>query len=171
MGRAASLQNLCTIIRFVLLEWKLPKGVLEKLNEITRLYLKMKNKLFHKFQTHQEIKPQDIIYYKNNRDEVVSALEFQPIHFLKAMSEMENMDWNFSKNYIGFSDNKDTIFFRRLNETRWSVEVPIFEGDRWTGYNWYAYSNSQIISDMLRLFFEKISWFEMLLWEMRIGEE
>jgi len=116
-----------------------------------------------------DVKYQNIIYYKNNIDEFISALEFRPIDFLKAMSEMENIDWNFSENYIGFTRMKDAILFRRKSGTKWSVVVPIYEEDQWTGFSWFANSDSNIISDMLRLFFEQVPWFGMLSWKMGKG--
>ena len=120
-------------------------------------------------QSIQNTKYQDIIYYKNNRDEFVSGLEFQSIDFLKAMSEMENMDWTFSKNFIGFSRIGDAVLFRRKSETQWSASVPIFEVDKWSGFSWFANSDSNIISDMVRLFFEQVPWFGMLSWKMGKG--
>ena len=116
-----------------------------------------------------DVKYQDIIYYKNNRDEFISALKFLPIDFLKAMSKMQNMDWTFSGNYIGFTRMKDAVLFRRKSATQWSASVPIFKEDQWTGFSWFAYSESNTISDMLRLFFEEVPWFGMLSWKMGKG--
>ena len=125
------------------------------------------NRVITQQESLQDIKYQDIIYYKNNSDEYVSGMDLRPIEFLSAMSEMEQMDWKFSKNYIGFSKKgDDSLLFRRKNHTKWSAEVPIFDGEKWTGYGWFAYSDSKTISDTLRLYFEKVPWFGMLSWKM-----
>jgi len=114
----------------------------------------------------QDIKHQDIIYWKNNRYESVSGLKFLAVDFLKAMYEMNTLDYTFSQNSIGFSRIGDEVSLRRKNETRWSAEIPIFEGDKWTGFSWFAYSDTITISDMLRLFFEEMPWSGMLSWKI-----
>ena len=40
-------------------------------------------------------------------------------------------------------------------------------GKGWDGYCWCAYSKTQKITDMVRLFFEEVPWFGMLSWKMR----
>jgi hypothetical protein len=119
-----------------------------------------------RLKTTQETKNQDIIYYKDNSDEFISGLEFRSIDFISAMSEMEKMDWTYPKNSIGFSKTGDSaVLFRRKSSTKWSAQVPIFEEDEWTGFYWIAYSDSNTVSDMLRLFFENMPWFGMLSWK------
>ena len=147
------------------MEWKLSYGVLEKLKNII-LEQEMNTRTIPQQKSIQDAKHQDIIYYKDNSDEFISGLEFRSIDFLKAMSEMENMDWTYSKNFIGFSKTgDDAILFRRKSESKWSAQIPIFEGEKWTGFYWIAYSDSNTISDMLRLFFENVPWFGMLSWK------
>ena len=125
------------------------------------------NKVITQQESLQDIKYQDIVYYKNNNAEYISGLEFRSIEFVPAMSEMEQMDWTYSKNYIGFSKKgDDSVLFRRKSQSKWSAEVPIFEGEKWAGYGWFAYPDSNTISNLLRLYFEKVSWFGMLSWKM-----
>jgi len=136
----------------------------------------------------QNTKYQDMIYYKNDRDEIVKWQDWVQVDFFKAMSEMEKLDWTFSKNHIGFSNrkNKDAVLLRRKKKNEWCAEVPIFnlelEGvttydydeddeitkftEEWDGYIWSAYSDNKTISDMMKLFFEEVPWFGMLNWKM-----
>ena len=142
---------------------------MEELKQKTRWEQQNETGVITQQESIQDTKYQDIIYYKDNSDEFISGLEFRSIEFLKAMSEMENIDWTFSGNYIGFTRMKDAVLFRRKSATQWSASVPIFKEDQWTGFSWFAYSDSNTISDMLRLFFEEVPWFGMLSWKMGNG--
>ena len=119
--------------------------------------------------TVSDVKYQDITYYMKNPNKVIDSKNNIPIDFLKATSEMSDLDWNYEWNYIGFTNNKknECIQFIRQGETKWYAEVPINNGKKWEGYAWCAYSDSKIITDMLRLFFEEVPWFGMLSWKMR----
>ena len=140
---------------------------MEELIKIPRWALKSEIRVISQQENIQEIKYQDVIYFKNNSDKVISGLEFQSIDFLKAMSEMESMDWNFSPNSIGFSRRgDDAVLFRRKSQTNWSAEVPIFEDEKWTGFGWFSQSDNSTISNLLRLFFEQVPWFGRLSWKM-----
>ncbi len=119
--------------------------------------------------TVSDVKYQDITYYMQNPNKVIDSKKNIPIDFLKATSEMSDLDWNYEWNYIGFANNKknECIQFIRQGETKWYAEVPINNGKKWEGYAWGAYSDSKTITDMLRLFFEEVPWFGMLSWKMR----
>ena len=117
----------------------------------------------------QNTKYQDIIYYKYDRDELVESSNNVHIDFFKAMSEMEKLDWNYKYKYIGFENKKtaETLQFIRLDQNRWYADVPIHWGVKWDGYYWSAYSDTEIIVEMVKLFFEEMPWFGMLEWKMR----
>lgn len=119
--------------------------------------------------TESDVKYQDITYYMQNPNKVVKSKDNIPIDFLKATSEMNDLDWNYKSNYIGFTNNKklECVQFIRQGEKKWYVEVPINHGKKWDGYAWCGYSNTEIITNMLRLFFEEVQWFGMLSWKMR----
>ncbi len=116
-----------------------------------------------------DVKYQDITYYMNSKDKTIDSQEHIHIDFLKAMSEMSDLDWNYENNHIGFVDNRtnETIQFIRQGQDKWYAEVLIRSGKNWDGYTWSCYSNFEPISNMLRLFFEEVSWFGMLSWKMR----
>lgn len=118
-----------------------------------------------KIETVQEIKYQDIIYYKEDRYESISPFEERPADFLLAMSEMEKLDYTFDKNSIGFSKRYgDAILFYRQTESLWDIEVPIFHESKWSRNIWVTSSDSKSVSDMVRSFFEDAQWFEMMSW-------
>ena len=118
--------------------------------------------------TVSDVKYQDITYYMQNPNKVIDSKKNIPIDFLKATSEMSDLDWNYEWNYIGFTNNKknECIQFIRQGETKWYAEVPIRWGTGWDGYAWCCYSESKPIIDMLRLYFEEVPWFGMLSWKM-----
>lgn len=114
-----------------------------------------------------DVKYQDIIYYKWDRNEIIHFAKVVHIDFLKAMSEMEKLDYTFDNNYIGFHNNKTNqcVQFIRLDKNEWFVDHPINTG-RSDGYTWIAKSDSKTVSSMMRLFFEEITWNQMLEWKM-----
>ena len=119
--------------------------------------------------TGSDIKYQDIIYYMQNPDKVVESKDQIHIDFLKAMPEMNNLDFTFERNYIGFENKRtnECVQFIRKEQDKWYAEVPILHGKDWDGYAWCSYSDSKTITNMLRLFFEEVLWFGMLSWKMR----
>ena len=116
-----------------------------------------------------DVKYQDITYYMKNPNKVVESKDNIPIDFLKATSEMNDLDWNYEWNYIGFVNNKklECVQFIRQEEEKWYAEVPIRLGKGWDGYAWCGYSDIETITNMMRLFFEEVPWFGMLSWKMR----
>ena len=116
-----------------------------------------------------DVKYQDITYHMDNRDKTVYIKEHAQIDFLKAMNEMENLDWNYENNYITFVNNKtkECVQFLRKSKNNWYAEVPINDGPKWDGYAWSCDTESKPITDMLRLYFEEVPWFGMLSWKMR----
>ena len=116
-----------------------------------------------------DVKYQDITYYMKNPNKVVEAKDNIPIDFLKATSEMNDLDWNYEWNYIVFANNRksECVQFIRQGEKKWYAEVPIRSGKGWDGYSWCGYSDIETITNMMRLFFEEVPWFGMLSWKMR----
>ena len=116
----------------------------------------------------QGIKYQDITYFKQNGNEIVDFEALIHIDFMKAMSEMENLNSDLF-NYIGFRNHKtnDFVQFIRQEQNRWYADVPIDDEKNWEGYCWSAYGENKTISNMMRLFFEEVDWFGMLRWKMR----
>jgi hypothetical protein len=117
----------------------------------------------------QNVKYQNIIYFMNNLGKTVDSKSNTPIDFLMAMSEMESLDYKYDNSFIGFVNKKtnECLQFARRTKDDWYAEVIINHGNKWEGYCWCADSKIDIISNMLRLFFEEVPWFGMLSWKMR----
>jgi len=116
-----------------------------------------------------EVDYQHIIYYMSNPGKVVRSKDMIPIDFIKATTEMKNLDWNYELNYIGFKNKKtnECVQFIRQGQDKWYAEVPIIHGKGWDGYAWCSYSDSKTIVNTMKLFFEEVLWFGMLSWKMR----
>lgn len=112
---------------------------------------------------------QDITYYKDDGQVAINPQENVPINFLKAMNEMEKLDWRYEYNFVGFENHKNggIVQFIRQGKDKWYCEIPIRVNGKWDGYSWAAYSDSKTVTNMLRLFFEEVSWSGMLSWKMR----
>ena len=82
---------------------------------------------------------------------------------------MEKLDHTFEKNFIGFQNcsTGEYVQLVRLGYDSWYADVPIKDRSNWEGYLWAGYGNTQSITDMLKLFFEEVSWFDSLSWKMR----
>jgi len=134
-----------------------------------KLIQEIDNAELSKQDTIVDIKFQHIIYYLQNPGRYVDSKKNTPIDFLKAMNEMKNLDFNYEKNFIGFSNKKtnECVQFIRKGADEWYAEVPINGGMNWDGYAWSCDTTSQPVMDMLRLFFEEVPWFGMLSWKMR----
>jgi len=122
-----------------------------------------------KLVTKTDIKFQNIIYYYWDGKKSVEQNQQVRIDFLGAVSEMENLDHKFERNFIGFQNcsTGEYVQFVRLGNDWWYADVPIKDQDNWEGYLWAGYGNTQSITDMLKLFFEEMSWFDSLSWKMR----
>jgi len=123
--------------------------------------------IYKELVTH-DVKYQNITYYKWDRNESVCSKDHIHIDFLKAMAEMEKLDWTFPYNHIGFVNNRtgQCVPFVRLAEDLWYAENLINHGKNWAGYLWKTEADSKKVSDMMRLFFEEVQWFGMLNWKL-----
>ena len=122
-----------------------------------------------KQETVADVKYQNIIYYMDNKIKKVSQKQKAQIDFVKATSEMGELDWNYEENFIGFDNlaKHECVQFMRQGHDRWYAEAPIGYGVAWDGYAWCSYSDSKTATDLIRLFFEEVPWFGMLSWKMR----
>jgi len=122
-----------------------------------------------KLATKTDIKFQNIIYYYWDGKKSVEQNQQVRIDFLGAISKIENLDYKFERNFIGFQNcsTGEYVQFVRLGNDWWYADVPIKDQDNWEGYLWAGYGNTQSITDMLKLFFEEMSWFDSLSWKMR----
>ena len=127
------------------------------------------DKISEKQESITDVKFQNIIYFMNNIDKTVNSKSNIPIDFLTAMSEMESLDYTSNNHFIGFVNKKtnECLQFKRRTKDDWYAEVIINHGSAWDGYCWCVDSKIDIISNMLRLFFEEVPWFGMLSWKMR----
>jgi hypothetical protein len=127
------------------------------------------DKISEKQESITGVKFQNIIYYMDNRIRKVSQKQNVQIDFIKAVSEMNSLDWNYENNFIGFDNlsKHDCVQFIREGQDKWYAEVPIKQGMKWDGYAWCSYTDSKTVTDLLRLFFEEVPWFGMLSWKMR----
>ncbi len=116
-----------------------------------------------------DVKYQDIVYYMHDIDKTVESKEKIHVDFLKAMHEMECLDWKYTKNFIGFTNERtnECVQFVRSGQDKWYAEVPIRHGRGWNGYVWCDNSDSKTIGNMVRLFFEEMPWFGMLSWKLK----
>ena len=91
------------------------------------------------------------------------------IDFLGAVNEMEHLDHEFERNFIGFQNcsTGEYVQFVRLGDDSWYADVPIKDQNNWEGYLWAGYGDTKSITDMLKLFFEEVPWFDSLSWKMR----
>ena len=127
------------------------------------------DKISEKQESITDVKFQNIIYFMNNIGKTVNSKSNTPIDFLTAISEMESLDYTSNNHFIGFVNKKtnECLQFKRRTKDDWYAEVIINHGKGWDGYYWCANSKIDAISNMLRLFFEEVSWFGMLSWKMR----
>jgi hypothetical protein len=122
-----------------------------------------------KFETIIDIKFQNIIYYYWDGKRNVDQSQQVRIDFLGAVSEMEKLDNKFERNFIGFQNcsTGEYVQLIRLGYDSWYADVPIKDQKNWEGYLWAGYGDTQSITDMLKLFFEEVSWFDSIPWKMR----
>ena len=122
-----------------------------------------------KLETTTDVKFQNIIYYYWDGKKSVDQNQQVKIDFLGAVNEMECLDHKFERNFIGFQNcsTREYVQFVRLGNDSWYADVPIEDRGNWEGYLWAGYGNTQSITDMLKLFFEEVPWFDSLSWKMR----
>jgi len=122
-----------------------------------------------KLETVTDVKFQNIIYYYWDGKKSVEQNQQVRIDFLGAISKMENLDHKFERNFIGFQNcsTGEYVQFVRLGNDLWYADVPIKDRSNWEGYLWAGYGNTKSITDMLKLFFEEVSWFDSMSWKMR----
>ena len=127
------------------------------------------DKISEKQESITDVKFQNIIYYMDNRIRKVSQKQNVQIDFIKAVSEMNSLDYTYENNFIGFDNlsKHECVQFIREGQDKWYAEVPIKHGIKWDGYAWCSYTDSKTVTDLLRLFFEEVPWFGMLSWKMR----
>jgi hypothetical protein len=128
-----------------------------------------KNNELYKQETETDVKYQNITYYKQNGNELVSTDDHIKIDFLKAVSEMEKQNWKL-ENYIGF-DNKNTrenVQFIRLEDNMWEIGVQIPNDGTWVNTDPYqiAHANNKESTTLVKRFFEEITWIECMKWEV-----
>ena len=122
-----------------------------------------------KLETTTDVKFQNIIYYYWDGKKTVTQNQQVRIDFLGAVSEMEKLDYTFEKNFIGvqYCSTGEYVQLVRLGKDSWYADVPIKDRNNWEGYLWAGYGNTKSITDMLKLFFEEVSWFDSIPWKMR----
>lgn len=64
-----------------------------------------------------DVKHQEIIYYMYD---AAKSVNDTPVDFLKAVNEMQSIDYNFKRNFIGFENKrtKECLQFVRLEEDK-----------------------------------------------------
>ena len=122
-----------------------------------------------KLETITDVKFQNIIYYYWDGKRTVDQSQQVRIDFLGAVNEMECLDHKFERNFIGFQNcsTGEYVQFVRLGNDSWYADVPITDRNNWEGYLWAGYGDTKSITDMLKLFFEEVSWFDSISWKMR----
>ena len=122
-----------------------------------------------KLETTTDVKFQNIIYYYWDGKKSVNQNQQVKIDFLGAVSEMEDLDHKFERNFIGFQNcsTGEYVQFVRLGNDSWYADVPIKDRGNWEGYLWAGYGDTKSITEMLKLFFEEVSWFDSIPWKMR----
>ena len=122
-----------------------------------------------KLETITDVKFQNIIYYYWDGKKSIDQSQQVKIDFLGAVNEMECLDHKFERNFIGFQNcsTGEYVQFIKLGNDSWYADVPIKDRGDWEGYLWAGYGDTQSITDMLKLFFEEVSWFDSIPWKMR----
>ena len=139
-------------------------------NQILILIQDVDSDELSKLDTITDVRYQDITYYMCDRNKTVKS---ESVDFFKAISEMEKIDWEYTPNYIGFTNNttKENVQLVREEQDKWYAEILIKHDDEWKGYVWCCHSEFKAIENMLKLFFEETAWSETLSWKLkRIGK-
>ena len=130
---------------------------------------KFKSNTFQKLESTTDVKFQNIIYYCWDGKKAVNQNQQVKIDFLGAVNKMKNLNHKFERNFIGFQNSctGEYIQFVRLGHDSWYADVPIKDQNNWEGYLWAGYADTKSITDMLKLFFEELPWFNSISWKMR----
>ena len=122
-----------------------------------------------KLETLTDVKFQNIIYYYWDGKKSVKQNQHVQIDFLGAVNKMDKLDYRFESNFIGFQNcsTGQYLQFIRLGSDSWYADVPIKDQHDWKGYFWAGYGNTKSITDMLKLFFQEVPWFDSISWKMR----
>ena len=130
---------------------------------------KFKSNTFQKLESTTDVKFQNIIYYCWDGKKAVNQNQQVKIDFLGAVNKMKNLNHKFERNFIGFQNSctGEYVQFVRLGHDSWYADVPIKDQNNWEGYLWAGYADTKSITDMLKLFFEELPWFNSISWKMR----
>ncbi len=111
---------------------------------------------------------QDITYYMDDGAKHISQKQHALIDFDAAILQMDEMDWTYEPNFIGFKNhqNNDNIQFVKIGPKYWYCDVPIEDGPNWDGYVWGCTAIFADVINSLDLFFAESSWFDVLPWKM-----
>ena len=74
-----------------------------------------------KQETVVDVKYQNIIYYMDNKIKKVSQKQNTQVDFIKAVTEMSELDWNYEENFIGFDNlaKHECVQFIRQGHDKW----------------------------------------------------
>jgi hypothetical protein len=114
-----------------------------------------------------EIKYQNIIHCMINRNKRVRYRDQVPIDFVKAVSELKNLDHMYRENGISFINLKDNsnLFCSRMREDKWCVQTPVLIDGVYKGYQWTSYPDTDSMINTVRLFFEELDWMNTQDWQ------
>ncbi len=101
-----------------------------------------------------------------NRNKKVNYVNQISIDFVKAVKELNDLDWTYKNNGVSFFNlrNDDNVFCSRFEKDKWFVLTRVLENGVYAGYQWSSYPNHQSLLITIRAFFEEGPWFETLNW-------
>ena len=119
--------------------------------------------------TDQDIKYQNITYYKCDGKTVVKSSDHARIELPRAISEVTELGHGGYDHFIGFvyEDTNECLQFAHYYEHDWYADVPINPGIDWDGYYWGCHTDLESVLNTVRLFFEAGPWFDSLRFTMR----
>ena len=120
--------------------------------------------------TNQDIKTQDISYFKVDGKVSVGMKRKVPIDWPRARSEITVLGCGGHNHFIGFENNRtlEMIQFARYDADDWYADVPIDSRRRdWQGFVWGCRADTESVLNTAGLFFEELPWFDSLQFTMR----
>ena len=119
--------------------------------------------------TDQDVKYQDITYYKCDGKVVVKSSDHVRIELSQAVREVMELGYGGYNHFIGFANEntKEVIQFSHYNVDGWYADAPINSGYDWEGYYWGCHTDLKSVLNTVRLFFETGPWFDSLEFTMR----